>query len=127
MPDCYQPYDSKKIINKNFNREKFNLPESGFIFCCFNGVYKINPIIFDCWMRILNKTNNTNFCFLESNNFCKQNLINEVKIYDMFLTGDVYGFVLSEAVLTVNSEVIEWEKIDSCWGFYGSNFANEKV
>ena len=79
MPDCYQPYDSKKIINKNFNRGKFNLPESGFIFCCFNGVYKINPIIFDCWMRILNKTNNTNFCFLESNNFCKQNLINEVK------------------------------------------------
>ena len=79
MPDCYQPYDTKKNINNNFNREKFNLPKSGFIFCCFNGVYKFNPIIFNCWMRILNKTHNTTLCFLESNNFCKENLINEVK------------------------------------------------
>ena len=79
MPDCYQPYDSKKIVNNNFNLEKFNLPKSGFIFCCFNGAYKINPIIFDCWMRILSKTSNTNFCFLESNNFCKENLITEIK------------------------------------------------
>jgi len=79
MPDCYQPYDSKKIINNNFNHERFNLPKTGFIFCCFNGAYKINPIIFDCWMRILNKTSNTTFCFLESNNFCKENLITEIK------------------------------------------------
>jgi predicted O-linked N-acetylglucosamine transferase (SPINDLY family) len=79
MPDCYQPYDSNKIINSNFNREEFNLPKSGFVFACLNNVVKINPIIFDCWMRILNKTNNTSFCFLESNKICKDYLINEIK------------------------------------------------
>lgn len=79
MPDCYQPYDSNKIIYNNFNREKFNLPKSGFVFACLNNVVKINPIIFDCWMRILNKTNNTSFVFLESNNLCKDYLINEIK------------------------------------------------
>ena len=78
MPDSYQPYDSKKnTIHHNYGREKFNLPKSGFIYCCFNSIYKINPTIFNCWMRILKKTKNTFLCLLESNNFCKDNLLNE--------------------------------------------------
>jgi len=78
MPDCYQPYDSKKnTIHNNYNRKKFNLPESGFVYCCFNSIYKVNPAIFNSWMRILKKTKNTFLCLLESNNYCKENLIGE--------------------------------------------------
>jgi len=29
------------------------LPESGFVFCCFNNHYKIRPAVFDVWMRLL--------------------------------------------------------------------------
>jgi predicted O-linked N-acetylglucosamine transferase (SPINDLY family) len=32
------------------------LPESGFVFCCFNNSYKITPEVFDAWMRILART-----------------------------------------------------------------------
>jgi hypothetical protein len=39
-------------------------------------------------------------------------LISEVKTYDQYLTGDVYGFKL------LNKETLDE---DSCWGFYGSN------
>jgi hypothetical protein len=42
-------------------------------------------------------------------------LIGEVKTYDQFLTGDVYGFILEEK--DEEGEVLD--VIDSCWGFYG--------
>ena len=78
MPDSFQPYDSKKnTTHNNYDRKKFNLPESGFVYCCFNSIYKVNPIIFNSWMRILKKTKNTYLCLLESNNYCKENLIYE--------------------------------------------------
>jgi protein O-GlcNAc transferase len=78
MPDCYQPYDSKRNITRNnYDRKKFDLPESSFIYCCFNNIIKVNPFIFNSWMRILKKTKNTVLCLLESNNFCKENLLNE--------------------------------------------------
>lgn len=43
--------------------------------------------------------------------YAKQMLKNEVKVYDQYLTGDVYGYILEE----------DGEVIDSCWGFYGSD------
>ena len=34
-------------------RHEHQLPERGFIFCCFNNSYKITPDMFDVWMRLL--------------------------------------------------------------------------
>jgi predicted O-linked N-acetylglucosamine transferase (SPINDLY family) len=31
------------------------LPEEGFVFCCFNNHYKIEPAVFDIWMRLLKR------------------------------------------------------------------------
>jgi len=78
MPDSFQPYDSKRnTLHNNYDRKKFNLPETGFVYCCFNSIYKVNPVIFNSWMRILKKTKNTFLCLLESNNYCNENLIAE--------------------------------------------------
>ncbi len=41
----------------------------------------------------------------------------EVKTFDQYLTGDVYGFVVEER----DEEDDEWEVTDSCHGFYGSD------
>jgi predicted O-linked N-acetylglucosamine transferase (SPINDLY family) len=50
----YQVNDSKRLIaDKVFTRNELNLPENGFIFCCFNNNFKITPTTFDGWMRIL--------------------------------------------------------------------------
>ena len=35
----------------------------------------------------------------------------EIKIFDQYLRGDVYGFIVEE----------DGEEIDSCWGFYGED------
>lgn len=34
-------------------REKCGLPGTGFVFCCFNNSYKIEPRAFSIWMRLL--------------------------------------------------------------------------
>lgn len=44
----------------------------------------------------------------------------EVKTYDQYLTGDVYGFNLVE-LQKCNLGCEHEEIIDSCWGFYGSD------
>jgi hypothetical protein len=49
-------------------------------------------------------------------------LESEVKIYDQYLTGDVYGFMLEEKEECECCGSAEWNLIDSCWGFFGSDF-----
>ena len=51
LPNCYQLNDSKrKISNKQFSRSDCGLPKKGFVFCCFNNGYKIQPQTFQIWM-----------------------------------------------------------------------------
>ena len=54
LPHCYQVNDHhQKIADKKWDRSEFGLPEDAFVFCAFNTSYKIEPVIFDVWMRIL--------------------------------------------------------------------------
>jgi protein O-GlcNAc transferase len=54
LPHSYQANDpSRKPSDRVFSREELDLPAKGFVFCCFNNNYKINPVMFDCWMQIL--------------------------------------------------------------------------
>ena len=60
MPDSYQVNMSKRKLSKaNVTRKNLALPEDGFIFCCFNNSYKISPLTFESWMRILSKVQNS--------------------------------------------------------------------
>lgn len=43
----------------------------------------------------------------------------EVEVYNQFLTGDVYGFVIEKFHKCDECGNEEWESVDSCWGFYG--------
>ena len=52
-----------------------------------------------------------------------QNLKEEVKIYDMYLQGQVYGIVIEE----YDSDLKEFDEIDSCWGFYDDGYDEEKI
>ena len=42
----------------------------------------------------------------------------DVEVYDQYLTGDVYGFVLLDE---------EGEQEDSCWGFYGGDWRTNGI
>jgi predicted O-linked N-acetylglucosamine transferase (SPINDLY family) len=78
LPNCYQANDgSKKIGSQLFNRQKCGLPESGFVFCCFNNNYKILPQMFDCWMRLLFKVEGSVLWLLEDSETAASNLKKE--------------------------------------------------
>lgn len=80
MPHSYQVNDSKRFIsNKIFSRSDFGLPESSFVFCCFNNCYKILPNIFDIWMDILKNVNNSVLWLLDDNPTASSNLLKEAE------------------------------------------------
>jgi predicted O-linked N-acetylglucosamine transferase (SPINDLY family) len=50
----YHPNDSRRVIAQQTPaRTELELPPSGFVFCCFNAHYKINPETLTSWARIL--------------------------------------------------------------------------
>lgn len=50
---CYQVNDPFRPIGMTPTRTSQGLPETGFVFCCFNNHAKITRPIFDVWMRLL--------------------------------------------------------------------------
>jgi protein O-GlcNAc transferase len=56
LPECFQVNDARRPIARcPPSRQEAGLPDRGFIFCCFNNAAKITPDIFDVWMRLLRK------------------------------------------------------------------------
>jgi len=54
LPHSYQVNDrTQAISNRAWKRAEFGLPEDSFVFCSFNQAYKIEPVMFDSWMKIL--------------------------------------------------------------------------
>ena len=54
LPECYQVNDRwQEIAGTHSHRSEHGLPEQGFVFCCFNQIQKLEPVMFAVWMRIL--------------------------------------------------------------------------
>ncbi len=81
LPNTYQPNDSqRKISSKIFSKNELGLPEKGFIFCCFNGSYKIMPNVFNIWMRLLKNVKNSVLWLIKDNPTAVTNLKKEAKL-----------------------------------------------
>lgn len=71
----YQPNDRKRVIApKVFPRAELGLPPSGFVFCCFNAHYKINPETLASWARILTAAPGSVLFLLGGNAAAERNL-----------------------------------------------------
>jgi protein O-GlcNAc transferase len=62
LPDSFFATDSQRPMpaplepsraSGGGRRQEAGLPEQGFVFCCFNNAAKLNPAMFDIWMRLL--------------------------------------------------------------------------
>ena len=53
LPACVFPFDVERAIAATPSRAEEGLPETGFVFCCFNRNWKITDAVFDIWMRLL--------------------------------------------------------------------------
>jgi protein O-GlcNAc transferase len=78
LPDSCMIYDNRqKISARPVSRAEFSLPEQGFVYCCFNNGYKIEPVMFDVWMRVLKRTPGSVLWLLSSNESMIHNLRRE--------------------------------------------------
>lgn len=53
LPDGYWTCDTRRAVGTAPSRREENLPEDGFVFCCFNNNRKITSAVFDVWMRLV--------------------------------------------------------------------------
>jgi len=80
LPDTYQANDRNRIVPTcKSSRSLLGLPENGFVFCCFNNSYKIEPLVFDSWMRILRAVDGSVLWLLHENALQVENLKKEAQ------------------------------------------------
>jgi predicted O-linked N-acetylglucosamine transferase (SPINDLY family) len=53
LPHCYLPNDDRREVAPAPTRGEAGLPAEGLVLCAFTNPYKINPPLFDVWMRLL--------------------------------------------------------------------------
>ena len=78
LPDTCQVNDRQSVIaDRTFTRDELGLPATGFVFCCFNGNYKVEPTVFDVWMRLLRRVEGSVLWLLAGNDAVPGNLRRE--------------------------------------------------
>jgi predicted O-linked N-acetylglucosamine transferase (SPINDLY family) len=80
LPDCYLANDAGKPISPQVPlRAQEGLPETGFVFCCFNNSYKLSPVVFDVWMRLLARVAGSVLWLSQVNEHAVRNLRSEAE------------------------------------------------
>ncbi|GEM_PF-1050280 len=80
MPHCYQINDHiRSASGREWKKSDFGLPQTGLIFCSFNNSYKIEPLIFDSWMKILRQVPKSVLWLLGGNEPAEKNLRQEAE------------------------------------------------
>jgi predicted O-linked N-acetylglucosamine transferase (SPINDLY family) len=80
LPGTFLPRDTScKPSAVNVSRADEGLPEQGFVFACFNNAYKLNPVMFDIWERLLRAVEGSVLWLSEPNRVAKENLLREAQ------------------------------------------------
>jgi len=80
LPNSFQANPSSRPIgSREPSRASYGLPESGFVFCCFNNVWKITPDVFKLWVSILQKVTGSVLWLQDCGDTAKRNLSRELE------------------------------------------------
>ena len=72
--------DREQTIARNApSRAECGLPDEGFVYCCFNQTYKIEPALFDIWMRVLQRVPGSVLWLFRSHAEAESNLRREAE------------------------------------------------
>lgn len=75
LPHSYQVNDStREIAQPTPSRAEAGLAGDAFVFCSFNNSYKITPLLFGVWMRLLSSVPGSVLWLLDDNPFARRNL-----------------------------------------------------
>jgi predicted O-linked N-acetylglucosamine transferase (SPINDLY family) len=80
LPHCYQVNsDDQRISEKGLTRADVGLPEDAFVFASFNQPVKIDPAMYELWMRLLGAEPKSVLWLWRDNNLAVQNLHKEAE------------------------------------------------
>ncbi|MDH3469020.1 MAG: tetratricopeptide repeat protein, partial [Gammaproteobacteria bacterium] len=80
LPDAYLPTDHDQPVSEFVpERSAIGLPEDCFVFCSFNSCDKIEPDLFDVWMRILRRVPDSVLWQKDGGQAAQTNLRNEAR------------------------------------------------
>lgn len=80
LPGCFQANDDRRAIARESpSRSGAGLPAAGFVFCSFNNGYKINPVMFDVWMRLLGAVPGSVLWLVGDSELARENLRREAR------------------------------------------------
>lgn len=75
MPDTFMATDNTQPISATpWSRADFGLPAEAMVYCSFNNAYKIEPVIFGAWMRILKQVPGSYLWLFRKNNAFEMHL-----------------------------------------------------
>jgi len=74
LEPCFLPGDRKREVGAAVTRAQAGLPEDSFIFASFNNAYKMNPVMFASWMRVLQAVPGSVLWLLDDNPTATANL-----------------------------------------------------
>jgi protein O-GlcNAc transferase len=79
LPHCYLPSDDRREIGPSPTRAQAGLPESGLVLCAFTNAYKINPPVFDVWMKLLREVPRSVLWLRGMGSEARENLLREAQ------------------------------------------------
>jgi protein O-GlcNAc transferase len=92
LSGCYQVNDRKREIAGEIpTRRAAGLPETGFVFCCFNNNFKITREVFEVWMRLLRQIQGSVLWLLRDNQAAERNLCREAEARGVAATRLVFA------------------------------------
>jgi protein O-GlcNAc transferase len=75
LPNCYQANNNAQEIAEDVQgRSDWELPEAGIVFSSFNQPVKIESVMFNCWMRVLQRVPASVLWLLADNPAAEDNL-----------------------------------------------------
>jgi protein O-GlcNAc transferase len=75
MPHCYQLNDDRQTVAEvNYTRSEFGLPDNALVYCSFASHYKLDPIMFAAWMRIIKQVANSVLWLTPGSKIAERNL-----------------------------------------------------
>ncbi len=78
LPRCYHPFDpGRDPFGATVTRAQAGLPDGAFVFCAFNGVWKITPPVFRAWMELLQAVPGSVLWLRHNNEAASRNLRRE--------------------------------------------------
>lgn len=78
LPNTYQVNNGEVNITEITARERFGLPADGLILGSLNQSFKLDPVLFEIWLQIIQKHDNTYLWLLDENEEMKKNINNFV-------------------------------------------------